>query len=260
MARMSAEKRIELGNLMVERWTAANQESDRSVRFVKDMLVRLGRGKGLTKRQREWYDSAVLADPPKPQNEELVNQLLTDAAVPGMEKVSSVLSDFAYKLSRGWGLSEKQTAFMHKLMAQADDIRKNGRWEPSAEEKAAIEIGVAFSRRYSDYYLSGCPGLSKALAECKAWLSGSVSHVDQWSANKVATLCKGDRKVMADATERWPQGSLIHTKFGEMGLVVETSVDGAGRPCLVTLMDGTTKDVPIERIKKERRKRKKEVA
>jgi len=124
MARMSAEKRIELGTQMVERWTAANQESDRSVRFVKDMLVRMGRGKGLTKRQREWYDSAVLTEPQKPKNEELVNRLLAASEMIGMEKVSQPLKDFAFKLSKGWNLSEKQTAFMNKLLTKLMKLPK----------------------------------------------------------------------------------------------------------------------------------------
>lgn len=261
MSRMSAQKRIELGTQMVERWTAANEGQDRSVRFVKDMLVRLGRGRGLTKRQREWYDSAVLTNPPKPQNEEQVNQLRADAQLPGMEKASSVLNDFAWKLSRGYNLSEKQVAFMNKLTKQARDIRENGRWEPSPEERKAIELGVAFGKRYSAYYLSGCPGISKALDECASWLRGDSSHVDKWSADKVAGLCKGDRKRMADAEDRWPEGSLVTTRSGQMGLVLGApSVTGRGKPCLVLLIDANPVEVELSEIKKERRKKAKVAA
>ena len=261
MARMSAEKRIELGTQMVERWTAANQESDRSVRFVKDMLVRLGRGKGLTKRQREWYDSAVLTEPQKPQNEELVNRLLAASEMIGMEKVSQPLKDFAFKLSKGWNLSEKQTAFMNKLLAQADEIVKNGVWQPTPEQKQEIETGVAFSRRYNDYYLDSCPGIRSALLECKAWLAGDKPNLDKWSAEKVIGLCKGDRKIMADASERWPEGSLVNTKLGQIGLVLcKPGVDSRGKPCLNLLIEGKPVDVTIDMIKKERKKRAKAVA
>ena len=262
MARMSSQKRIDLGTQMVDRWTAASQESDRSVRFVKDMLVRLGRGKSLSKRQREWYDSAVLTDPPKPQNEELVNRLLEASEMIGMEKVAQPLKDFAFKLSKGWTLSEKQVGFMNKLLAKADDIRANGVWKPTQEQKAAIEVGVAFSQRYTHYYLSGCPGLSKAINECRDWLNGNVENLDEWSANKVISLCTGDRKVMADAKDRWPVGSLVETKKGKLGLVLSEPQVGtsSGKPAISLLIDGNPVVELISEIKKARRKKAKAAA
>lgn len=257
MPRMSPARRIELGNEMLDRWTAADAQDARPALFVRDMLVRLGKGKSLSKGQREWYDSAVLSNPPKPQNEELVSRLRDDAALVGMEKVSQTLSDFAFKLSRGWKLSEKQNNFMNKLMTKADNIRKNGVWSPSSEEKISIEIGVAFGKRYTPYYLSGCPGLNKALEECQLWLKGEIKTLDEWSANKVMNLCKGDRKALVDATDRWPEGSLVTTKQGLLGLVLGTpGVAKSGKPCLTLLVEGNPTEVLLGEIKKERKRKK----
>ena len=258
MARMSSEKRIELGTAMVKRWSDRGAQSDRSVLFVQDMLVRLGRGKALTTKQRSWYDSAVLSDPPKPQNEELVNQLRQDAVLAGMERVSSVLTDFAYKLSRGWNLSEKQIAFMTKLTDKASDIRQNGRWAPSVEEKREIEIGVAFCRRYNQYYLSSSPGIEKALEDCKEWLAGNLDYVEKWSAGRMMKICKGDRAKLADAGDRWPVGSLASSKQGQFGLVIGIpQVDQNGSPSLSLLIDGVPTILPLDKMKKERRRKKK---
>ena len=211
----------------------------------------------MSKRQREWFDKAAISSPPEPKNEELVTRLRDAAQLKGMEKVSSVLGDFAYKLSRGWSLSQKQSAFMDKLLAKADDIRANGIWSPSQEQKVAIEIGVAFSQRYTQYYLSGCPGLSKAINECRSWLNGDIEHLDSWSANKVMNLCKGDRKAMADAEDRWPIGSLVETKEGKMGLVLSEPQVGtsSGKPCISLLIDGNPTIELITDIKKQRRKK-----
>ena len=258
MPRMSAEKRIKLGTAMVCRWASSNNENDRSVRFVKDMILRMERGKGLSTRQREWYDKAVLTNPPEPQNKALVDSLLSDAELPGMEKTSQVLRDFAYKLSRGWSLSEKQASFMKKLQNKASDIRENGQWVPTKEQKRQIEIGVAFCRRYDSYYLGGQPGKVKALGECQSWLLGDIEYVDRWSAMKMIELCKTDRAKMTDASDRWPVGSLVETKQGQMGLVVDgPAVNEKGKPCLSLLIDGTNTDVVLDNIKKPRKKKSK---
>ncbi len=258
MPRMSAAQRIELGNEMISRWEAASCMDHRSARFVRDMLDRLKRGKGLTPKQRSWYDSAVLTDPPPPKNEEEVNRLTAAAELPGMEKVSQVLRDFAYKRSRGWDLSEKQLKFMNKLLSQADDIAANGQWVPSPDEKEQIEIGVAFSSRYDGTgFRYRSPGISAALDECKRWLAGDISHVDKWSAGKVMGLCKGDRAAMADAADRWPVGMLVETKDGRLGLVLgPPAVGGHGKPCMPLLVDSQQEDVALERITKRRRKKK----
>tara|TARA_R100000008_G_scaffold86732_1_gene81199 strand:- start:3719 stop:4498 length:780 start_codon:yes stop_codon:yes gene_type:complete len=256
MARMSVAKRIELGNEMVSRWEAANCGNSKNVRFVRDMLVRLDGGRSLTTKQRAWYDSAVVSSPPEPQNKEAVDKLLSDSELPGMEKSAQVLRDFAYKLSRGWSLSEKQESFRKKLQAKADDIRNYGQWVPSESEKRDIEIGVAFCRRYDQYYLSGQPGKAKALRECTEWLAGNIDFLDEWSAQKMMSLCKTDREKMADAASRWPVGSLAQTKKGQLGLVTsEVFVSPKGKPCFSLLLEGSQVNVMIDDLKKDRRKK-----
>lgn len=256
MARMSAAQRLELGNAMIARWTAAGVAEDRSVLFVRDMCARLDRGKGMSKRQREWFDSAVVSNPPAPKNVERVTYIRELSELAGMEKSASVLKDFAHKLSRGWKLSEKQINYLQKLIDKAEEIRTNGIWEPSAEQKTAIEIGVAFGRRYSAYYLQGCPGIRSALEECDAWLSGRTTHVERWSAEKVIGLCKGDRKAMQDAAERWPQGSLVETKTGQLGLVLgRPAVSRRGKPCINLLVDAIPIEIELDMIKKRRKKK-----
>ena len=257
MARMSAEKRIELGTAMVDRWKSKGYQTDRSVRFVEDMLLRLNRGQALSTKQRAWYDEVVLSNPPAPKNEEMVNRLLEDADLGGMEKVSSTLRDFAYKLSRGWSLSGKQQVFLSKLTEKARVIRQNGRWAPSQQQKKQIEMGVAFCRRYTAYYLGGQPGVSKALHECKQWLAGDIEHLDEWSANRMMKICKGDRTKLSDAAERWSTGSLVTTKHDEVGLVLSApEVSDTGRGSIKLLVNGFPKLVDLSHIKKKRIRKK----
>ena len=267
MARMSAAARIELGQKMVALFAEAGHlgHNNRSVRFVQDMIVRMSRGKGMTPRQREWYDSAVLEVPPTPQNEKLVNKLRAAAKLVGMEELAEPLNDFAYKLSRGWNLSEKQIAFMNKMLLKAQDIEVNGPWQPSPEEAAAMELGAAFARRYSGYYLDSQPGLSKSLKRWHDWDAGRSPVMDPWSANKLMTLCKGERARMVDAAERWPKGGLVETKARHnqeslLGLVLDAPhVDKNGEVALLVLVDGAPRSLILDVLVKPRKARKKKV-
>lgn len=265
MARMSASARIDLGLKMIARWTAKGCTNDRTVSFVTDMVARLQRGRGMSAKQRAWFDTAVLSDPPEPKNKELVASLRAAANLAGMEKVKEPLNDFAYKLSKGWSLSEKQVGFMNKLMDKAKEIRENGPWAPTDEERKQVEIGVAFTRRYSDYYLSSCPGTASARNECKDWLDGNVPHLDKWSAGKMMKLCKTDRQKLVDGIERWPAGSLVELKpvvserpqlDAQFGLVIsEPLVTVDGQPGLSILLDGVPREIELDRLVKKRKKR-----
>ena len=261
MPRMGSAKRIELGQKMVALFAEAGHmgHNNKVVRFVQDMIVRLDSGRAMSPRQRDWYDSAVLESPPTPKNEALVKQLREDAKLVGMEEVKEPLNDFAYKLSRGWNLSEKQVAFMEKLQLKAEAIRVHGHWAPTPEERAAMELGVAFCRRYSGYYMQGQPGLSKSLERFRAWHTGLTPAMDKWSAEKLMTICKGDRARMEDAKTRWPKGGLTETKNGNVpALILEDShVDENGEVALMVLIDGEPKSFRLEQLVKPRKKRKK---
>ena len=267
MARMSAAKRIELGQKMVALFAEAGHmgHNNRVVRFVQDMIVRLDRGRAMTPRQRDWYDSAVLETPPTPQNEELVNKLRAAAKLVGMEELKEPLNDFAYKLSRGWNLSEKQIAFMNKMLLKAQDIEVNGVWEPTPEQTASMELGMAFTRRYSGYYLQGQPGLSKSMQRFRDWRSGLSPAMDTWSANLLMNLCKGERARMVDASERWPKGGLVETKpsrscEGLIGLTLDDPhVNENGYLALRILVDGSPKSLVLDDLVKPRKARKKKV-
>lgn len=265
MTRMGSAKRIELGQKMIAHFAEAGHtgHNNKVVRFVQDMIVHLDKGRAMSPRQREWYDSAVLESPPTPQNVELVNKLRAAANLVGMEEVKEPLEGFAYKLSRGWNLSEKQIAFMNKLLLKAQDIEVNGVWQPTPEEAAAMELGMAFTRRYSGYYLEGQPGLAKSMQRWRDWRAGLAPAMDPWSANKLMALCKGDRARMVDATERWPKGGLVETKayYGQgslLGLTLdEPHVNDRGQVALMILVEGEPKSVVLEALVKPRKKHKK---
>ena len=260
MARMSAAKRIELGNAMIARWTELNHKQDRSVRFVSDMVYRMCRGKGMTKKQREWFDSAVLANPPEPQNKEMVAKLKGAAATVGVEKEhADVLLDFAYKLGRGWALSEKQTSWMNGLLENAATIKENGPWAPSDELRALVEVGVVMGRALSPDYLYTCQGIDKALKKCAAAIEGTAPW-NKWATEKVGGMFKGKRAKLADARLRWPAGDLVMTKKDIPALVVKSCYVAKNGKLAIDILCGAA-PLPIhpDHLVKPRLKKKKKV-
>jgi hypothetical protein len=260
MARMSTANRIELGNAMVARWTEQNHKQDRSVRFVSDMIFRMSRGKGLTKKQREWFDSAVLSNPPEPQNKEMVAKLKEGAATPGVEKErADVMLDFAYKLGRGWSLSEKQTAWMNGLLTDAAAIKENGPWVPSDELRALVEVGVVMGRAYSPDYLYTCQGIDKALKKCQAAVDGTAPW-NKWATEKVGGMFKGQRAKLADARLRWPAGDLVMTKKDIPALVVKSCYVAKNGALAIDILCGAA-PLPVhpDHLVKPRLKKKKKV-
>mgnify|MGYP001165014329 CR=1 FL=1 len=186
MARKSRELRLSQTVELIAAYEAAGLGDDRNCRFARDMKWRLETNRGLSPKRRSWLDSIIEEGVPAPKgNPELVARLLNAASVEGMQSFDSdILKEFAGKVRRGWDLSEKQTAWMKKLLAKADDIVENGIWAPDEETTERLKNCVLLAAGYSSVYWQTHGGTYKALNNVKAFLSGSTP-VDQWSVNKL---------------------------------------------------------------------------
>lgn len=248
MARMVASQRLELGDKMVEAWTAAGQGNHRSCLFVQDMLFRMRAGKTLTPKQRQWFDSAVASDPPDTSlNGELVARLREAKIVKGMEKHMGVLEDFAYRASRGFSFTEKQQNFMNSLLAQAENYKAHGPWMPSTEERKTIETVVGLCKRYSIHYLSNRPGLLHALQQATQWLMGATPYLDKRDAEKIMEACKTERFQMSRFANKYPVGALVqHIESGVLCTVLSAPhPDAHGRAVINVLMGDSIKEAPM---------------
>ena len=245
------QNRIHAANIMIREWQVAGFENHHTVSFVTDMRNKMTAGKGMTAAQAAWFDKAVMEAPPTMKNAEMVTKLRQLSTVPGMEQEAHILTDFAWKMSMGWNLSPKQTDFMNRLIAKAEDFRDNGPWAPTTEQREEIILGVKFSRRYSNAYLRERPGLSEAIGECALWLDGKKKNLSKWAAEKMMSNNKGLRNLMKQASDKMMPGSLLEDKKdGVVALVVsEPLVDDLGVPSLTVLKDGNTDIIPIGRLR-----------
>lgn len=254
MARKSREVRLAQTQDLIEKYESAGLSSDKSCRFMRDMEYRLAAGKGLTTRQRSWLDRLIDEGVPSPKNPELVAQLLEAANLEGMQSKKSVLIDFAGKVRKGWKLSEKQTSWMNKMLAEAEDIRVNGVWTPSDDLKNTLEMCLRIASKQSSWYWSHRPSSSKAYSRVHAYMNGESDHIDMWTCNKFTSCFSKALKEIN--TPKHSEGDMryVATRTGkEVGIVTGSPfISDQGVLCYPMLVSGTMKDTPTDQIYKRR--------
>lgn len=183
----SAELRIAQAKESITAYESAGLGDDRNCRFVKDMLRRLEAGKGLSQRQRSWFDSIIEQGVPAPKGDpDLIKRLQACATVVGLpDSEARVLVDFAGRISRGWDLSEKQLAWVEKILVRAEHIKANGPWVPDAAVIKKLKYCAQLERGYSSIYWMTHVGALNALNKVHKFLSGETSVIDEWTVNKV---------------------------------------------------------------------------
>lgn len=253
MARKNSNERISQGQKMVEEWTAAGFGNSKSCLFVSDMVTRMQSGRGMSAKQRAWFDSVVSEPVPVVQNSAMVERLKEASKVEGLSTGDSgVLQDFAGRLARGYALSDKQVAFMNALLERADKLRAEGPWVPTDEEREAIMVGLSLCRKYTNCYLAGRPGLSKALVAAKEWLFNNA-HLDPWAGKMLMGACKGDRAYMKKFESQHPVGSLVTNRFSQLCLVSSRPmVSDQGDIQVEVLVDGKVQTLSCKAVMKEK--------
>jgi len=204
-------------------------ESDRSYRFMTDMSSRMECSKGMSTGQRKYLDSLIDQGIPTPKNEERVKEILAAAEVDGMQQSASTLKDFAFKLSKGWNLSEKQEKFLSKLLAKAETVKVEGRFRPAGELLEDLKSAAAICKIKNSWYWQHRPGTAKAYDKVRVWLEwsrtktakdeieasipGSIIQIelepiiDQWACDKLLEAVKN--QISELRSPRHPEGSMV---------------------------------------------------
>ena len=274
MARMNDTRRAQLLTERLAEYEAAGLDGHRSARFARDMISRSARGKGFTASQRKWVMSIIEEPLPTPKDPERHATILAAAAVEGLKpRTRDILKDFAIKVFNGWNLSEKQEAFLEKLLAEAMDTLDNGPWIPTAPQLHDIHLCVQLSARYASVFLSTHPGLTKALLRVdrlKMYTPSmglvaamAESGFDEWCMNK---LFKQFKTPLAElANPKHPSGEMRYlvktvgnhvTGFEKVVhniiIVDDPVVNDKGEVSYPAIVGGTLENIPSGHIAKRR--------
>lgn len=252
MARKSRDLRLAQTKDLVGKYEAAGLGNDKVCRFMRDMESRLERNKGLSSGQRNWLDRLIDEGVPEAKNPERVEEILAAANLEGMQEKKSILEDFAGKVRKGWSLSEKQENWLNKMLAEADDIRKNGVWHPSDELKADLKICLRLANSKNGWFWSHKPGSAKAYSKVESYMNGSTTRVDEWACTKLINTFKTTMKELK--APKHAVGSMCfvgHTR--EVAVIADVPhVTDHGKLVYPVIVSGSMRDESSTNIYKRR--------
>jgi hypothetical protein len=230
--------------------------------------------------QRKYLDSLIDQGVPIPKNEDRVNQILAAANIDGMQQVAQTLKDFAYKVGKGWNLSEKQEKFLVNLLVKAETLRVEGRFRPMGKMLEDLENANAICATKNGWYWQHRPGTAKAYDKVNKWLDwnrrnkayedlkktstnkeelsadclvGEEPIIDQWACDK---LLKAVKNPLGELKKpKFPEGSMAWTTTSSPPRIVLISgvprlLEGqVAYPCLV---EGELLEIVTSRLRKRR--------
>jgi len=190
MARKSAALRLSQSQELLAGYTTASFHETRGGLFIRDMISRLQRGKGLSQGMRKWLDSLIDEGVPTPKGDPAMLAKI-DATVEiwqgdaNREWESGVLSDFRHKFVMGWNLSEKQDTLLEKLLKRAaDDAAGLNLFTPTPDQLSDLEVLVKLYKGYNSMWQSQRPAVAKAWNRVSEYLEG-VGTIEEYHYNKL---------------------------------------------------------------------------
>jgi len=259
MARKSLELRLGQTKALIDEYVKAGLVSDRSCHFMNDMMHRMERGKGMSTGQRKYLDNLIDQGVPTLKNETRVKEILAAADVDGMQQVAQTLKDFAYKLGKGWSLSEKQEKFLTNLLAKAATLKLEGRFRPCEETVEDLENAAAICATKNSWYWNHRPGTAKSYDKVREWLEwntrreviedvealgkdsihilGEEPIIDQWACDKLLKACKKPLEELKNPKHQ--AGEIRHFRGGpQIALIVGTPILQKGEVVYPVIVDG----------------------
>lgn len=206
MPRKSKALRRSQAHDLATAYTEANLTDDYRARFARDMVARLDRGKGLSKRQREWLDSLIEEGVPAPKGDlELLSRIKAAQAVVGVPgRDVQILGEFAGKIARGWDLSEKQAKWLNGILENANHIAEHGPWTPTADQLVRLQACVKLAKNYSPVHWGNNPGTFKAVQAVDYYLINGGT-IEEWHVNKLLKAMKGKLKELFETPYVTPE-------------------------------------------------------
>lgn len=188
--RKSAQQRITDTQAAIALWDAAGLKADRRTAFMRDALLRLQRGKGLSTKQREWLDTLCSEGPPAPKGDPKLLARIDSAMQHVDARGKEALSSMRGTITRGYKLSEKQEGFLNALLEGAEKVAKHGHWQPGTELKRKADFACAVLSTRSNTWQGTHPGTMSAVNRYKAWKADpSTHHIDEYVVTKMMSAC-----------------------------------------------------------------------
>jgi hypothetical protein len=238
MTRKSAQQRISDTEAAIAQWEAAGLSSDRRMSFMRDALARIRSAKGLTTSQREWLDALCAEGPPAPKGDPALRARI-EAALPHLDaRGKEALEGFRGTITRGYQLSEKQAAFMTRLLEGAERIAREGRWQPGPELRAKADFAWSILDGRNSMWKGSHPGTMNVCVRYDAWRkSPETNHIDEWVVNKMLESCAPAMRELENP--RFEEGEMVTAiDLQRVGIVCSGPIALNGKVGYDVLLDG----------------------
>lgn len=261
--RKSSQQRISDTQRAIAQWDSAGLGSDRRLSFMRDSLRTLLLGKSLSTKQREWLDALCAEGPPAPKGDPALRARI-DAAMAHLDaRGKEALGGFRSTIVRGYKLSEKQEAFMSRLLEGAERIAREGHWQPSREFRAKADFAWSILTSRSSMWQGTHPGTMKACERYDAWRrEPSTHHIDEWVVTKMLEACAPAMRELAKP--KFEEGEMVEVIPGTLhgaalaaskqgvnwGVVCSAPVALHGKVAYEVLLDGAPVAVFTDHLKR----------
>ena len=249
MARKPLARRLAETEATLELWKAAGMEQARPAQFMRDMIARMRRNRGMSTGQRKFLDSLIDQGAPVVHNKELTDRIARAMEVAGMERCRQPLSDFSFKLSKGWSLSPKQQAFLDNMLEQADKLRDEGLPELSESDAKLVAGVLAACRRQSNWHWSHRGGAHAAYRAAEEMMErhNTLSH------RALARLKQSNKSVTRRyENPRLLPGTLGYVRRDAAMIMTAPYFNEYGQLVQDVLVNGELKTVPEDSLGKRR--------
>ena len=258
MPRKSREVRLSQAKSLMSQYEAS-PHAPMPTAFVSQMISRLEKGKALSKRQRDWLDTLISDGVTPPKNPELYNKIKSRTGIYGQsERHTQILNDFAGQAYRGYSFSEKQKSFLNRLLAEADELKTSGPWQPDSDMSVRLKNAVLIAQSRSDGYWYNRPGELKAYLAVKKWIDETTDQipglVTEWAAKKILKSSRVGLRELDNPT--FQPGSIVRYIMSPQPAIIISGPDVSPNQgvCYDLLVEGNVRTARIKDIRKRLKK------
>jgi hypothetical protein len=173
------------------------------------------------------------------------------------------MGGFRSTIVRGYKLSEKQEAFMARLLEGAERIAREGHWQPGPELRAQADFAWSILTSRSSMWQGTHPGTMSAADRYDAWRNNPESnHIDEWVVNKMMEACAPAVRELEKP--RFEEGEMVEVIAGTLhgaalaaskkgvnwGVVCSPPVALQGKVAYEVLLDGAPVAVFTDHLKR----------
>jgi hypothetical protein len=188
--RKSTALRISEAKNLISLYEEANINHSKSGVFITQILVKLESDRGISKRQRDWFDSLVEEGIPEAKGDIRLLEKIDEAIKifsqnPDRGWDMSVLLDMKPRVFKGWKLSDKQIALIEKLIKKAnEDESGDNIFKPTESQHDDLKNCVALYAGYSRMWRNDRPAVAKAVQKVMSFLKDEGT-IEQYHYEKL---------------------------------------------------------------------------